>query len=155
MSSAFLMKFRVVYYRAEALLRRWSTMNFFLKKKTFFIFFKQLVFGTFSKKNLWWILFIAKLQSENCRLITLMKETPWEFSKLLQSIIFLNISICGEVNYMKDYMKATKKGWFLRFLHWVLLNTKHLLERNCRNRTAHLSILDLKRMLSMKYLTNI
>ena len=87
----------------------------FPQKKTLFIFFKQLVFGTFSKKkNLWWILFIAKLQPENCRLITLLKETssqkfPKEFSKLLQSIIFRNISLCGgEENYMKDYLKARR-----------------------------------------------
>ena len=114
MSSAFLIKFRVVYYKAAALLRRCSTIAFFLKKKTFFIVFKQLVFGTFPKKNLWWIFFIAKLQSENCRLITLLKETPpykfpWELSKILQSIVFLNISTCGEeVNSMKDYMKARR-----------------------------------------------
>ena len=52
----------LVYYRS------------FSQKKDF-IFFKQLVFGTFSKKNLWWILFIAKLKSESCRLIAILKET--------------------------------------------------------------------------------
>ena len=76
MSSAFLIKFRVVYWRAAALLRYWPTIDLRLKKILFLFFFKQLVFCTFSKKNLKWILFIAKLQSENCRLITLLKETP-------------------------------------------------------------------------------
>ena len=33
MSSAFLKKLRVVYYRIVTLLRHWSTINFFLKKK--------------------------------------------------------------------------------------------------------------------------
>ena len=52
MSSVFLIKFRAVYFRAAALLRRWSTVDFFLKffSQTFFIFFKQLVFGIFSKR---------------------------------------------------------------------------------------------------------
>ena len=35
MTSAFLIKLRVVYYRAAALLRRWSTNDFFLKKRLF------------------------------------------------------------------------------------------------------------------------
>ena len=52
MSAVFLIKFRVVYCKVAALLRRWFTTDFFLKKKTFFIFFKQLVFGMFPKKNL-------------------------------------------------------------------------------------------------------
>ena len=69
-------KIQVYVLQAAALLRRCSTIDFFLKKETFFIFFNQLVFGTFPEKNLWWIFFIAKLQSENCRLITLLKETP-------------------------------------------------------------------------------
>ena len=73
MSSAFLIKFRVVYYRDAALLRRWSTMDLFLKKRLIFL---KLLFGIFPTKNLWLILFIAKLQSENCRLITLLEETP-------------------------------------------------------------------------------
>ena len=63
MSTAFLIKLRVVYYSPAALLRHWSTTDFF-SKNTFFVLFKQLVFGTFSKKSLWLILFIAKLQSE-------------------------------------------------------------------------------------------
>ena len=50
MSSAFLIKFRVVYYSAAALLRHCSTIYFFLKKRLYF--FKQLVFGTFLEKNL-------------------------------------------------------------------------------------------------------
>ena len=110
MSSVFLIKFRVVYHRAAALLRRWSTIDFFLRK-ILFLFFLTASFRYIFQKNLWWILFIAKLQPENCRFITLLKETPSlrfprEFSKLLQSIIFCNISICGEEgNYMKDYMK--------------------------------------------------
>ena len=100
---AFLIEFRVVYYKAAALLRHWLITDFVF---SFFfgslcIFFKHLVFGIFPEKNLLWILFIAKLRYENCRLIALLKETPqhkfpWEFSKLLQWIIFLNISVCGE-----------------------------------------------------------
>ena len=83
----------------------------FSQKKTLFIFFKQLVFGTFPEQNLRWIFFVAKLQSGNCMFITLLKETPpqkfpWEFPKHLQPVIFL---ICGEeVNYMKDYTKARR-----------------------------------------------
>ena len=54
----------------------------------------MVVFGTSSKKNLRWILLIAKLQSENC---------------YLQSIIFRYISICGEeANYIKKYIKAMR-----------------------------------------------
>ena len=55
--------------------------------KIFFLI--QLVFGTYSWKYLWWVLFIVKLQSEHCRLVTLPKETPsrtlfWVISKLSQ-----------------------------------------------------------------------
>ena len=52
MNSAFLIKLRVVDYRAAASLRRWFPIDFVLKKELLF-FFKQLLFGTFSKKNLW------------------------------------------------------------------------------------------------------
>ena len=46
MSLPFLIKFKVAYYRAAALLRRYSTIDSFLKKD-FLYFFQQLVFGTF------------------------------------------------------------------------------------------------------------
>ena len=78
MSSAFLKKLRIVYYRASTLLRRWSTIYFFLK----IFFLKQLVLDTYSKNNLRWVLFIAKLQSEHCRLVTLLTELDhWLFSE--------------------------------------------------------------------------
>ena len=38
MSSAFLIKLGIVYYRAVTSLRRWSIIYFFLKKKTFSLF---------------------------------------------------------------------------------------------------------------------
>ena len=38
MSSAFLIKLGIVYYRAVTLLRRWSIIDFFLKKKTVSLF---------------------------------------------------------------------------------------------------------------------
>ena len=41
MSSAFLIKFRVAYYRAEALLRCWSTIDIFLKKILFEFFLNR------------------------------------------------------------------------------------------------------------------
>ena len=43
---------------------------FFLK----IFFLKQLVFGAYSKNNLLWVFFTAKLQSEHCRFVTLLKE---------------------------------------------------------------------------------
>ena len=70
MSSAFSTKLSVVYYRAATSLKCWSTIYFFLK----IFFLKQLVFGRYSKNSLWWVLFIAKLQSEHWRLVTLLKE---------------------------------------------------------------------------------
>ena len=72
----------------QLLSRRWSTIDFFLKKKSFslFIVFKIKSFQ-YSKKNLWRVLFIVKLQPENIR----------------------NIFICDEkANYIKDYMKARR-----------------------------------------------
>ena len=66
-------------------------------------------------------------------------ETNFIISKLSQSIIFRNIFICVEKsNYMKDYTKVRGKAWerdeFSPFstVHWVLLNIKHLLEKNLR-----------------------
>ena len=49
MSSDFLIKLRVLYYGAATLSRCWSTIEFFLK----IFFLRQLVFGIYSKKNLW------------------------------------------------------------------------------------------------------
>ena len=51
MSSAFLIKLRVLYYRAATLLRRWSTIDFFLKKGTFFIFLKIATFWYIFQKK--------------------------------------------------------------------------------------------------------
>ena len=116
MSSNFLIKWRVRYYRAATSLKLWSTIAFFHKKKSFslFILFKTASFWYRPKKNLCWVLFIVKLQSEYFRLVTLLKETPsWKFSckifNLSQSTIFRNIIICAEEeNYIKDYMKAKR-----------------------------------------------
>ena len=52
MSSAFLIKFRVVYYRAAALLIRWSTLDFFLRKNTFFIIFLNSQFSVHFPKRI-------------------------------------------------------------------------------------------------------
>ena len=86
--------------------------RFFLK-----IFFsKQIVSSTCPKNNLWWVLFIAKLQHEYCK--NSIIEFFWEIFKLLQSVIFRNIFIYEEANCMKDYMKArqrkARKGTTLR-----------------------------------------
>ena len=52
MSSDFLITFRVVYYRAAALLRRWSTMDFFLKKILFLLFFLNSYFSVHFLKRI-------------------------------------------------------------------------------------------------------
>ena len=115
MSSAFLIKLRVVYYRDAALLRHLSTIYFFLKKRHFFLFIllKTSSFCyIFQKKKICGEFFIEKLQSEHCRLATSLEEIPSykfssEVSKLSQSIIFSNILICArETNYIKDYRKT-------------------------------------------------
>ena len=49
MSSAFLIKLGIVYYRAATLLRRWSIIDFFLKKKTFSLFIP------FTAVGIWYI----------------------------------------------------------------------------------------------------
>ena len=55
-ATLFLIELRVVHYGAATLLRGFinSSIDFFLKKRTFslFIFLRQLVFGTYSEKNL-------------------------------------------------------------------------------------------------------
>ena len=54
MSSAFLIKLGIVYYRAVTLLRRWSIIDFFLKKKTFSLFISFTAVGfwhIFQKKS--------------------------------------------------------------------------------------------------------
>ena len=36
----------------------------------------------------------------------------WEFSELMETIIFRNIFICVEkINYIKSYMKTRRKTW--------------------------------------------
>ena len=55
MSSAFLIKLRVMYYRVAALLRRWSFIDLFLQKNTFslLILFKTASFRyIFQKESL-------------------------------------------------------------------------------------------------------
>ena len=66
----------------------------FSQKKTFFIFFKQLVFSIFPKQNLRWILFTAKLQSENVGLQLYWKKLhnrsfPENFPKFCDQLFFL------------------------------------------------------------------
>ena len=66
----------------------------FPQKNTFFIFFKQLVFSIFPKQNLRWILFTAKLQSENVGLQLYWKKLhhrsfPENFPKFCNQLFFL------------------------------------------------------------------
>ena len=88
-------------------------MYFFLKKKSSSLFiFSKIGFSCILQKNLWWVLYKGKLQSEHCWLANLLKETQsqkffWEISEVSQSFIFRSIFICVEkAHYMKDYMKA-------------------------------------------------
>ena len=65
----------------------------------------------------------------------------WEFSKLLESIIFRNIFICVEkLNYIKNYMKTrreTRKGG-RPSPHFVLRNrTEHLYYTRHRRSTKY------------------
>ena len=122
MSSAFSTKLSVVYCRAATSLKRWSTIYFFLK----IFFLKQLVFGRYSKNSLWWVLFIAKLQSEHWRLVTLLKElhhrnSSNKFLNFCNELFFRNIFIYEEANYMKDYIKTrqrkARKGTTLRLFY--------------------------------------
>ena len=63
----------------------------------------------------------------------------WEFSKLLESIIFRNIFICVEkLNYIKNYMKTsreTRRGGKTS-PHFVLRNKTEHLNYTRRNRSA-------------------
>ena len=66
---------------------------FFLK----IFFLKQLVLGTYSKNSLWRVPFIAKLQSENYRLVTLLKELHHrifsdKFSNFCNQLFFATFS---------------------------------------------------------------
>ena len=84
-------------------------------------------------KNLWWGLgqgYIFRLQNCNFTKSNSIMLFFWEFSKLLQSIIFRNFSICVEkLNYIKNYMKTrreNRKGG-QPSPHFVLRNrTEHL-----------------------------
>ena len=111
MSLVFFIKLAPVYYRTASLLKRWSTINFFLK----IFFLRQLVFSTYYKKNLRYV----SLQ-ECCSL----------YAVALQPICV------EESNYVKDYVEAKRdvkgKGQLLPFLPWVSYNIKHLLEKNLR-----------------------
>ena len=51
MSSAFLIKLRVAYYRAAALLRHWSTIDMFLKKGLSFFLKKTAAFWYIFQKE--------------------------------------------------------------------------------------------------------
>ena len=54
--------------QGSTLSKRFYTINI-LKN----VLLKQLIFGTFSEKNLWWSLFIEDVQSVHCRLTTLLE----------------------------------------------------------------------------------
>ena len=111
MSSAFLIEFRVVYYRVAALLRRCSTIDFFTqKKKLSLFFFKQLVFDTFPEKNILYSnVAVWKLQAYNFTERNSTIEVSLRIFQTFAINFFFNISICGEeVNYMKDYIKARR-----------------------------------------------
>ena len=83
-----LIKLRAVRCRAVTLFKCWHNIAFFLKK----FFLRQLVFRTYSEKNLWSSRFIVELQSVQCRLATLLNKLHHSFSGKLP--IFQNQSFC-------------------------------------------------------------
>ena len=63
----FLIKFRILYYRAATLLRQWSTIEFFLKKSLFFKhFFSHYFFKTASSASFRYIFQKESLVSSLC-----------------------------------------------------------------------------------------
>ena len=80
-----------------------TTIDFFVK----IFFVKQLVFSTYSENNLWWVLFIDKLQSEHCK--NSIIEFSEKFLNFCNQLFFPNIFVCKEANYMKDYVKARQR----------------------------------------------
>ena len=65
--TSFLVKLRVLQCRAPNFIKSYYTVNVFK------FFLRDLVFETFSEKNLWQSLLIVDLQSIYCRFATLLK----------------------------------------------------------------------------------
>ena len=111
--SAFLIKLRIVYYRAGTLLRRWSNIDFLLKKNPSFfsfiflktdsfwyIFQKESVLSSLYSKVAAWILQGCNSTERNSTIDIFLRNFQ-------NQIIFCEIFICAEeADYMKDYMKA-------------------------------------------------
>ena len=107
-------KLASVYDRATTLLKRWSTIGFFLK--TFFL--RQLVFGTYSKKNVRWSLFIVELQSVHCSLVTLLKQTPL-FPNFHNQLFFVTSSfVLKNQTTRKITWKSVGKGRLVSEALW-------------------------------------
>ena len=79
-----------VYHRAATLLKRWFTIDFFLKIS----FLRQLLFDKYSKKNLQQSVFTAELQFVHYRLLTLLKQTP-SFPNFYNQLCFVTSLFVG------------------------------------------------------------
>ena len=77
-----------MYHKVATLLKRWSTIDFFLK----IFFLRQLIFGTYCiKKKLRWNLFIVELE-----FVTLLKQSQGHDFQTFAINYFRNIFICVE-----------------------------------------------------------
>ena len=141
MNSDFLIKLRTVHDRNSTLLRRWFTMDFLLMKKTFSFFLKTDSFRTYSKKNPQnWSLSTVGMQFYWKKLhhIIFLEKLPNLRNQLLSvtSSLVLKRQITWKITW-KVGVKSRKKNDSSTFLRWVLVNIKHLLESNRRNKTVH------------------
>ena len=94
MRSAFLIKLRVVYYGAATLSRYRSTIKLFLK----ILFLRQLVFGTYSRKSLWWVLFM----------VNPLRANPTKWSNTLKQ--FVRNLTTRSWSVFDHFLKLTLKG---------------------------------------------
>ena len=115
---------------------------------------KQLVLDTYSKNNLQWVLFITKMLSEHCMLVTLLKELhhrtfPDKFSNFCNQLFFATFSFMKkQITWKITWQLSKEKGQGKErddssaFLRWVFLNIKHLLKNKPQKQNNTPSILN-------------
>ena len=152
MNSAFFGKIGGCVLQGFNLIKMLVHHRLFSQKNTrhlsLFILFKTAGFQRMFQKESVVVFLIAKSQPEHSRFVTILKETPCK--GLPEKIP----NFCNQLFSVRSTFVLKKKiAW--KIITWqlsikprksdnspvsncVLLNVKHLLEGNCRNRTVHL-----------------
>ena len=139
MSSAFLIKLRVVYYRAATFFKTLVHYNLF---SIFFFFFKTASFSYIFQRESVVSPLYSKVAVWTLQASLLTETATYTFPNFrnqlfsVTSSFVLKKQISWKITW-KLGAKLRKRDDSSSFLHWVPLSIKYLLESNRKNRADH------------------